>query len=168
MNRTIHLDFRKWPDKTHWQFEMLFLAEDDWGVWLWSPPGTVAQRGDDEPKTFHHTNVKLIRPDAWWTAIWNDGKRFDLYVDIITPAVWDGDRVSMIDLDLDVERTIEGVVSILDEDEFADHQVTLEYPAHLISGARRAADDVAEQVAAGAEPFVATAARWMQIAQGLR
>ncbi len=163
--RAVHVDFRKWPDTIHWQFTMYHLADDEWGTWLWTPPGSVARRGDEEPKVFRHTNVKLIRPGAWWTAIWNDSARHDLYVDIITPAKWNGDRVTMIDLDLDVERQAgDGLVSILDEDEFAEHRMSLGYPDHVVQGARRAADEVAELVAAGAEPFTEAGDRWMQIA----
>ena len=48
-------------------------------VWsLRTPAGSTAQRGDEPPQTFNHTNVKLISPGAWWTAIWNDGRRYDL------------------------------------------------------------------------------------------
>lgn len=165
--RTIHVDFRKWPDTVHWQFDMFWLGVDDWGTWLWSPPGSVAQRGNDEPKTFAHTNVKLIRPDEWWTAIWNDRARFDLYVDIITPPQWNHDTVTMIDLDLDIERSRDGGVSILDEDEFAEHQKRLAYPNHLIDGARRAADDIADRVTRREEPFVNAGARWMELARTL-
>lgn len=167
-DRPIHVDFRKWPATIHWQFTMFHLGEDEWGTWLWSPPGSTARRGDDEPKTFRHTNVKLIRPGAWWTAIWNDSRRYDLYVDIITPAVWDDDRVTMVDLDLDVERSAsDGAVTILDEDEFAEHRVALDYPDHIVEGARRAADEVAGLVTRGAEPFTRAGDRWMRLALGL-
>jgi hypothetical protein len=168
VSRRIHVDFRKWPDTVHWQFDMFWLGEDEWGTWLWSPPGSFAQRGNEKPKVFPHTNVKLIRPDVWWTAIWNDQARFDLYVDIIMPPVWDEDRVTMIDLDLDIERSREGTVTIVDEDEFAEHQIQLDYPKHLIDGARVAADDIARQVAEKREPFVATGARWMDLALSKR
>lgn len=166
--RPIHVDFRKWPDTLHWQFTMYHLADDEWGTWMWSPPGSTARRGTEEPKVFRHTNVKLIPVGAWWTAIWNDGFEFDLYVDIITPPVWDGDRVTMIDLDLDIERRLaDGEVSIVDEDEFAERQVSLGYPDHVVREARRAADEVASLVASGVEPFSAAGAHWMQVAQRL-
>ena len=167
VNRIIHIDFRKWPDSLHWQFDMFHLGEDQWGTWLWSPPGTTARRGSEEPKSFNHTNVKLIRPVAWWSAIWNDGAHYDLYVDVISPAIWDGDTVTMVDLDLDVERTVNGDITILDEDEFAEHQVVLQYPAHLIAGARKSADDVADMLRSRQEPFYAAGENWKTIAKTL-
>lgn len=167
MSRTVHVDFRKWPDSIHWQFEMFHLGEDEWGTWLWAPPGSTARRGAEPPKQFRHRNVKLVVPGAWWTAIWNDGRSYDLYVDIITPPVWDGDTVTMIDLDLDVQRSLDGAVTILDEDEFAHHQELYGYPQEIVDGARVATDDVAARLRRREEPFVDTAATWMALASTL-
>jgi predicted RNA-binding protein associated with RNAse of E/G family len=47
-----------------------------------------------------------------------------LYIDITTVPRWvSGDQVEMVDLDLDVIRRFDGPAEILDEDEFAEHQV---------------------------------------------
>lgn len=163
MGGRIHIAFRKWPDSRHWQFEMDYLGEDEHGMWLWGAPGWVAQRGHETPKTMEHLGVKVIT-DGWWTAIWGPT---NLYVDIVTPAVWDGDRVTMIDLDLDVGRRGEGEVEIYDEDEFLDHQVTLAYPADIIAQALSATAGVVEAVETGREPFGKTARMWMEKAQAL-
>ena len=93
---------------------MHVLDQDEWGTWLWTPPGSTARCGDEPARTFNHLNVKLIAPGEWWTAIWNDSGRYDLYVDIITPPAWNGDRVTMIDLDLDIVRLANDRVVIAD------------------------------------------------------
>lgn len=161
----MHIDFRKWPDRRHWQFAMERLGEDEHGIWLWAPPGLVARRGEEAPKVFRWLHVKVITRNDWWTAIWNDGSpRVELYVDIVTPARWNGDRVTMIDLDLDVVRRRDGRVEVLDEDEFDDHRVRYEYPAHLVDRARAATAAVFLDVEAGREPFGDVAARWLAAA----
>jgi protein associated with RNAse G/E len=169
MAGNVHVDFRKWPDHTHWQFEMRRLGTDAYGAWLWAPPGWEAQRGDEPPQIFQALNVKLITHDAWWTAIWNDrAPRVELHVDIATPARWDGDRVTMIDLDLDIVRWRDGSVEVLDEDEFAEHQVRYEYPPQIVDRARATTAQVFIDVEERREPFGAVAEGWLQRAIELR
>jgi hypothetical protein len=167
---TIHVDFRKWPDTRHWQFTMRHLGEDEHGTWLWAPEGTRAQRGHDAPIKFETPSAKLITED-WWTAIWSpatDGSdAWRVYVDIIRPATWHDSTVTMIDLDLDVYRKLDGVVRLLDEDEFAEHQVSLHYPPELIDGAREAADRILVSVERGDEPFGEVGRAWLRKAQDL-
>ncbi len=162
---SVHIDFRKWPDRTHWQFAMQRLGEDEHGTWLWAPPGLVARRGDEAPQVFPSLHVKVITHDAWWTAIWNDrSPRVELYVDIVTPARWDGDRVTMVDLDLDVVRRRDGSVEVLDEDEFDDHRVRYGYPPHIVDRARAATATVFLDVEGRREPFGDVAHRWLAAA----
>ena len=151
------VDFRKYPDTKHWQYELSWLAEDEHGVWLWGPPDTPAQRGDEPPITFDYTNVKLVSRD-WWAAIWSTTDDPEVYVDITTPAVWSEERVTMIDLDLDVIRLRTGAVHTLDEDEFAEHQVALAYPQELIEGALASTERVRAMLTRDDEPFATVAA----------
>lgn len=151
------IDFRKYPDSKHWQYELAWLAEDDYGVWLWGPPGTPARRGDEPPISLDAMNVGLISHD-WWAAMWSDTGEPEVYVDICTPAVWSEGRVTMVDLDLDVVRLRSGAVHLLDEDEFEEHQVALAYPRELIEGALAAAERVRAMVTANEEPFATVAA----------
>ena len=158
MSSAVHVDFRKWPDSLHWQFTMSHLGEDEHGTWLWGPVGMEIRRGHEPHRATTRLTVKLVTPDAWWTAIWNDSDDdIQLYVDIATPAEWQPGRVRMIDLDLDVVRFRDGRVEVLDEDEFAEHQVTLGYPPHIIDRARATTAAVFLDVQAGARRSTAPA-----------
>ena len=151
---TVDVRFHKWPDRLHWHFSMERLGEDEHGVWLAAPRGTTGRRGSEPPKTFAGAFIGLVPREEWWTAIWNDTGRYLLYVDIATPPVWDGDTVTMLDLDLDVlQHRDTGQIEVVDEDEFLDHQVRFDYPPHLVAGARAATAKVVAQLEAGAEPF---------------
>jgi protein associated with RNAse G/E len=163
----IHVDFRKWDGKLHWQFEMLRLGEDEHGLWLWSPPGSPMRRGAEPVKLSTSINVKVIPDGKWWTAIWAWQRRHDVYVDIITPPRWDGTRVEMVDLDLDVVRWSDGSVEVLDEDEFAEHQILFEYPPRLVDTVRATTARLALAVDARHEPFGQVAAAWMARARTL-
>jgi protein associated with RNAse G/E len=166
MARRIHVDFRKWPDTRHWQFEMDALGEDEHGLWLWRGPGWIAQRGREAPIVSRHTAVKLLRRD-WWTAIWNDEGPITVYVDVIAPGTWDGDRFTMIDLDLDVVQRGNGAIEVHDEDEFEEHRRVLGYPEHLVDGARDATAEVVGMLERGAEPFASAAHAWLDRARRL-
>ena len=115
--------------------------------------------------------MKVITEGKWWTAIWNDvppsQRKEELFVDIAAPAEWIGDTVRMIDLDLDLARWSDGTVEILDEDEFADHQVALGYPERLIDNARTTTARLYLDVLNRTEPFGEIAEDWMTTAKQL-
>ncbi|MEA3510406.1 MAG: DUF402 domain-containing protein, partial [Actinomycetota bacterium] len=111
----VRVRFTKWDGTPHWAFDMVRLGEDEHGIWLWAPAGTELRRGFDKTIYAERGFVKVITPNRWWTAVWNVGpmkgdRSIEIYVDVITPAVWDGDTVRMVDLDLDVIRRRGGLV----------------------------------------------------------
>ena len=163
----VHIDFRKWDGSRHWQFAMRRLGEDDHGLWLWSPPGSDMQRGNEPMRKSERVNVKLIPDNKWWTAIWSAGHDVDVYVDIITPPTWNGSTVTMVDIDLDVMRRTDGRVSIEDEDEFDLHRVQMQYPERLIDTARATTAKIALAVEARHEPFGSVGDEWMSMAVDL-
>lgn len=91
------------------------------------------------------------------------GSDIDLYVDIGCPVEWVApDRLRVIDLDLDVIRWNDGRCEIDDEDEFAEHQVSLEYPPEVVATARRTADEILVAVRDRVPPFGAPPAHWLR------
>lgn len=140
------------------------LGEDEHGLWLWSPSGSPAQRGDEPVRYSKSINVKLIPEAKWWTAIWSWQKPDELYVDIITPPQWSGSTVTMVDIDLDVVRWSDGRVEVLDEDEFEVHQARYDYPERLIETARATTAQLAVAVEERHEPFGDVGDSWVKMA----
>jgi protein associated with RNAse G/E len=163
----VQIDFRKWDGSRHWQFAMNRLGEDEHGLWLWSPAGSDMQRGHEPLRRSSSINVKLIPDGKWWTAIWSWRSKVDLYVDIITPPSWNGETVTMVDIDLDVVRWPDGRVELVDEDEFEQHRKEFDYPPRLVDTARSTAARMAVAVEMRHEPFGAVAEAWMQQALNL-
>jgi predicted RNA-binding protein associated with RNAse of E/G family len=158
----VYVDFRKWPAKPHWHYCIFPLGEDAHGRWFCLPAGALIQRRPEPPLRHPRTTVVLIPSEQWWAASWNvPGGRYELYIDITTPARWAGNTVSMFDLDLDVVRDRHGVTRMLDEDEFAEHQRTFGYPPDIIDGARGSADALHAAVAQRREPFDRAGAAWL-------
>jgi uncharacterized protein len=107
--------------------------------------------------------VVLVPADGWWIANWNGPGETDIsvYVDVTSKPSVQPDVVSAIDLDLDVVRLRDGTIRVLDEDEFAEHQVRYSYPAEVIEQARATTDDLVAWLTAGTEPFAAVGSAWL-------
>jgi hypothetical protein len=162
--RPVRVECRKWPDAPHWEFDGYRLGVDGHGTWIGITRGTLLA---SPTRAFHAAadHVTLVPHDAWWLATFygEDPRRpFDAYVDIATPAVWHGeDLVRAVDLDLDVIRGTSGRIWVDDEDEFAEHRVSLGYPQDVVAGALASSQRVHADVTRGAAPFDGTHSRWL-------
>jgi uncharacterized protein len=159
----VHVEFSKWGDLAHWHLDMQRIGSDEYGCWLGAARGSQMTR----PGTtvdFTYASVALVPKDEPWMAFFNEPEtsaRVGVYVDITTTPEWSEDTVRVIDLDLDVVRTWNGEIKVLDEDEFADHQIRFGYPPEIISLAERSCADVLEALRVGAEPFSHRGAEWL-------
>jgi len=162
---TVRVLTRKWPDSPHWEFDAVRLGVDAHGYWVGVPAGTwLAKPGKGFTATADH--VVLVPHDGWWlaTLYGQDAERpVNVYVDMTTPGVWSEDRssVSCVDLDLDVIESTDGQIWIDDEDEFAEHQQVLGYPADIIAGAERSCAEVFAALTAKSGPFDGVAMDWL-------
>ncbi len=147
----VTVQYWKHPQTPHWRQRMRRLGHDEHGIWLGMDEGALFQRGDEPPVPSPTPMVQLIAPGEWWTLLYNGPRhKYPVYVDVIRPATWKSERtVEMVDLDLDVVLDGDGEVRVLDEDEFAEHQVALAYPAEWITAAEDAAGSVARACATG-------------------
>ncbi|TWP34374.1 DUF402 domain-containing protein [Leekyejoonella antrihumi] len=168
----VHVNFRKWDDAQHWQFDGVLLGSDQYGVWLGFPVGTHFAR-PGAAFDCDRAQVALFPWDHGYTpTIWDrddargDTGRVRIYTDISTVPVWhrDGDRwtVTMIDLDLDVVQRLGEDPFVDDEDEFAEHQVSYAYPREVITQAERDCRWVLSMVQEHTGPFDGTGERWLQ------
>ena len=105
------------------------LAEDEFGVWLYTPEGSIVcgARGGEVASSYVGVPEKpglhvlhLVPPAAWWFGTWaNDGIGQRVAIDICTPPVHvDGEWV-FDDLELDLYRR-GSTLGVFDEDEFDD------------------------------------------------
>ena len=167
----VHVRFTKWDGSLHWHFDVDRLGEDEHGVWLGGADNTQVRRGS-EPPIMSPAFALLIPESGWWTATFNSGGGdspfgYIAYVDICTPAAWEGSTVTAVDLDLDVAMRPDGGVELLDEDEFADHLVAMAYPERAIDQARVAAASIYRLMEVRGEPFASTGLGWLEKARAL-
>lgn len=165
----VRVEMEKWGGRRHWQFDALWLGSDGHGDWIGLPAGTAFDRPGAHVVS---TNLQVglsPRPDAppeerWWVGTFHGPGGtlpVSVYVDISTPPTWRGATLRTVDLDLDVVRDGDGRVWVEDEDEFAEHQVSLGYPDDVIEAARRSGDRVRRLVHAAGAPYDGSHERWM-------
>lgn len=154
---------RKWPDRPHWEHDAVRLGEDTHGIWVGAAAGAVMSRPGASFVT-DQAQVTLVPRDRPFVASFyapGGQAHCDVYVDITTVPVWEGDTVTAFDLDLDVVRGWTGRVWVDDEDEFADHRVRYGYPSDLVRLAVTSCEAVRSAVEAGIAPYDGTARAWL-------
>ncbi|MFC3743091.1 DUF402 domain-containing protein [Paractinoplanes deccanensis] len=155
----------KYGGTLHRRITMRRLGEDEHGTWLGAPAGTMVHSGAGRHFATACATVRLVPIDQWWTAIFfAEPNTWDVYCDITTPARWPApDVVTMVDLDLDLQRTRDGGrADLLDEDEFETNRTAYGYPADVVAGARSAVQRLTAALTSGAEPFGTACRRWLR------
>jgi len=160
----VQVNYRKYDGTLHWTLRMRRLGEDQHGIWLGLPADSVMRKGHNPVVPLPEAHVILFPRDAWWTAVFNAAPRStEIYCDITTPPAWPSrSEVTMVDLDLDVLRK-RGAdhALIVDEDEFAEHQVRYGYPDEVIRAAEGAAEWLMTAVGTGVGPFGGAHRQWL-------
>lgn len=167
----VRIEMSKWGDRPHWHIPGRWLGSDEYGDWVGIAAGTrmvrpgleVVSRNDQVGLVPHADHPE---PERWWVATFHGpggALPVSVYVDITTPPRWDGTTLRTVDLDLDVVRESEGRIYVDDEDEFAEHRVTLAYPAEVASGAEWSCAHVRAAVAAGRPPYDGSHRPWLDL-----
>jgi hypothetical protein len=127
---------------------------------LYVPAGTPVRRYRGE-FAVRQAFTQLFWPgtDCWWNVehfheplSFANRPSLLTYVNISTPAEFDGETVRWVDLDLDVIVTGAGV-RLIDEDEFEEHRERFGYPDDLVMKARAAAELLIDLASRGERPF---------------
>jgi hypothetical protein len=162
---TVVVEFYKWPDRRHYHIPVSRLGEDAHGQWLGCAAGTVFLRPDAE-EARHQVDFLLLvptLPSDRWVAEWFRGHpELESYVHVTGRPRWDGDRVLVLDLDLDVVRYHDGRVAILDEDELELHRELYGYPDEMVAEAGAEAARLRRLLESREEPFGQAARAWLE------
>ncbi len=155
----VRVEMTKWGDRPHWAFDATYLDADEHGDWIGIPVGTAMAR-PGAAFTTSVVQVGLVPRAAGWMATFH-GPGWDVatYVDMTTVPHWDGTVCRAVDLDLDVIRLAEGRTWVDDEDEFAEHQVSLGYPPEVVTLAEESCAWVHQAVLQDRAPFDAATTR---------
>ncbi|GAB4052190.1 GNAT family N-acetyltransferase [Catellatospora paridis] len=160
----VYVDVRKYDGCRHWNTTLRRLGTDEHGTWLGGTPHTPWRRGRRAAHFPQAPHVMLVPHEGGWVANFHaPPRRTAVYVDVTLRPSWTGPaHVTIHDLDLDVVRRRDtGAVELLDEYEFAEHQVAYGYPEDVVAEARRTADHLLAAVTAAREPFGSAHMPWL-------
>lgn len=162
--------FRKFDGSPHWTHYGFLLGSDDQGIWVGCPE-----------------DVELMKPGSkytwhtWWVMCFSRARGFVLtsnprplpkvtthsYVDVTSVPSWhetaQGVEVRMVDFDLDIIRRFSGDVKLIDQEDFARHQVSMKYSKEVISACLAESKQVLDEVSAGVAPFDEGSRRWVDM-----
>ncbi len=164
---TVQVRFTKWDGGQHWESVGALLGTDECGTWVGGARGRRLSRPGYD-LVIPYATVMVAPIGAGYVASFNErlaGPALagcSTYVDITTVPEWCEDVVTMVDLDLDVVQRWDGAVEVHDEDEFAEHQVALDYPPEIVAAAERSCAEVAAALRAGRPPFDGRAQTWLE------
>ena len=166
----VRIAMEKWGHRPHWTYDAHWLGADAHGAWIGIPAGTPMSR-PGAALVARNPQVVLLPPEGapvehrGWVATFHGQPRewVEVYVDITTPPTWDDATLRCIDLDLDVIRRVDGSVFVDDEDEFAEHRVSLEYPEEVAAAAELSCARIRADVAAGRPPYDGSHDRWFAL-----
>ena len=156
--RRIHVRSTKYDGSRHWEFDSVFVHQE----------GSLLI-------TTNYAGQELLNPRGSWKTPWDTRNHFwsdrwynvmllekpngggleGFYCNVATPAEFDGENVTYIDLDLDLRVSAQGVLEVLDEDEFLDNSQRMGYSPDVIRESRRALEELKRLAAAAEGPFAA-------------
>lgn len=158
---------RKWNGTAHWVVPGTYLGEDQHGWWIFQPAGAFCSRPG---AAFHAASdaVLLVPREGDYVATYYDDSYpgdFRLYLDLALGHEWRTIRPGvtefhLIDMDLDVIRSVKHGIYIDDEDEFAEHRLAMKYPQPVVDRIRETADALFVAVKAQDSPFDGTETSW--------
>lgn len=166
VGESVRVVFTKWGGGQHWESTVRVLGSDECGTWVGGEKGRRLSRPGHNV-LIPYATAMLVPVDAGFVACFNecldgpDTAGCATYVDITTIPEWRDGVVTMVDLDLDVVRYWDGQVVVDDEDEFADHQVSLGYPREIAAQAERSCAEVRRALENGDPPFDGRAELWL-------
>jgi predicted RNA-binding protein associated with RNAse of E/G family len=137
------------------------LGSDQYGAWYGAHRGVRLQRGTEPPISWACDFAVLVPATGNWIACFNSAGKYAIYVDVTGPISNGGSVIRAVDLDLDVVRLPDGAVQLLDQDEFADHQLRFQYPRSVTAEAERNAQWLMDAVRSRREPFGDVGPAWL-------
>ncbi len=153
----------KWNGAFHRRTRSYELGTDDAGTWLWMPPGLIVDTPTGPDQAI--PGLRLIPIGQQWSAYIVPSTPpaatpDSVYIDITTPNHRNGAVIEFIDLDLDVMQTGNGLVAVLDRDEFDAHANDWNYPPDLIAAAEDTCTEVVARLTHRQPPFDGSYLPW--------
>jgi protein associated with RNAse G/E len=166
--RIIELRSAKYDGSLNYYWPACMVQEDAAGF-IWATPAGAPFTRPGGVHPVPHDWLGRVWYDRWYAVDASlappsrgaaPGTLLHYYCNLGMPGAWEGDVYRYVDLDLDVQIFPDGRHVLLDEDEFAAHQLRYGYPADVVAATEQAARDAVALAQAGAAPFDGSLVAW--------
>lgn len=143
----------KYDGAIHRRWEPSRVIDPD-GPVLWLDPGTQVIEANGKRWEDAHPVVFHFWPDAWFNVaalLRPNGVGF--YCNLGLPPRMDAERISFVDLDVDLVLRADLSWEIVDWDEFEDHRQEMHYPPKVKTGVQKGLERLLEMVERRQGPF---------------
>ncbi len=167
------VEFSKFDGTPHWVSTGTVLGRDEFGVWIGMPIGSVFTRPGARIVADNFTAMLASADRQFMLSRYSQAQSsVEQYVDLTTvPELSIEDStlvIRAIDLDLDVVLEFDATEAWIDDaDEFAEHQVTMNYPESLIASTESETYRIREEMSSAVEPFNGVSQAYLRAAQEL-
>lgn len=154
MNLKLHS--MKYGSIAHYDWEMTLLEEREGFLIAEGKAGRQLKHyTKGQTFTIPHASLEVYALQEGFTVSFDilDGKVISIYCNVSQPCLRNGAYVSFIDLDLDLLWNEESGWHVVDEDEFEENRIRLNYPDELVAYARRALEKLQERTRRKNFPF---------------
>jgi protein associated with RNAse G/E len=145
------------------------VVQEDAGGFIWATPAGAPFTRPGGVHPVPHDWLGRVWYDRWYAVDVSlappsrgavPGTLLHYYCNLGMPGTWEGEVYRYVDLDLDVMIFPDGRHELLDEDEFAAHQVRFRYPGDIIAATEQAARDAIALARTGEAPFDGSLIAW--------
>jgi uncharacterized protein len=166
--RVIELRSLKYDGSLNYFWPALLLHEEANGF-VWATPAGAPFTRPSGVHAVPHDWLGRVWYDRWYAvdaslAPLSDGAApgtlRHYYCNLGIPGAWEGNVYGYVDTDLDVQIFPDGRHELLDEDEFATHQVRFGYPEDVVAATKQAAREAIALAHAGMAPFDGSLIAW--------
>ena len=98
--------------------------------------------------------ICFFYPNEWFNVIAMIRRNgITYYCNLASPSLYDGEAIKNIDYDLDVKIYPDGYFEVLDQDEYDQHKVIMNYPDNVQKIVTNQVDLLIERIQGGQAPF---------------
>ncbi len=162
--RVARVESFKYPRRPRYFQPMTVVEDAPDRLILYGASGSPIYVGkDDKTVAAGHHTLAIMWPDRYYNSLlfWKADWTFQgYYVNLAMPHEWDGELCTYIDLELDVGLFDDGIVRILDEDEYEEGKILYNYPVELIEQIELATKEVVNLMESRTYPFDGSLVNW--------
>jgi protein associated with RNAse G/E len=162
VGQDVDVEVYKYDGSLHRVFPLTVRSWSPWAVSLYMKPGRRVREGNGRTWTPADRGQSLhwLYWEQWFNVVAYSRHRPEAYYcNLALPPVWDGRRITYVDMDLDLRVRWDGSCQLVDQHEFRVHQRRFGYPDPVVRQVHAAAQQLMRWASAGQGPFARVQAR---------